>query len=218
MDNILDEVEQEQPEFYTDKELLLKVWTEPKKVFKYINDTKYDKHVLKLLVLAGISSSFGNAVERSWGDDLSLTAIIGICLIIGGLFGWISYYVYAALVSWTGNWLGGKGDTDSILRVIAYGIIPYLFALVLLIPQIALYGVDLFTAEGGNFEGELVDTEYVLLGTLVIEFLLALVSIVFCVIGVSEVQKLGIGKTIINMILPVILILISIFFLLGILT
>lgn len=218
MDNILDEVEQEQPEFYTDKELLLKVWTEPKKVFKYINDTKYDKHVLKLLVLAGISSSFGNAVERSWGDDLSLTAIIGICLIIGGLFGWISYYVYAALVSWTGNWLGGKGDTDSILRVIAYGIIPSLFALVLLIPQIALYGVDLFTAEGGNFEGELVDTEYVLLGTLVIEFLLALVSIVFCVIGVSEVQKLGIGKTIINMILPVILILISIFFLLGILT
>jgi hypothetical protein len=35
-------------------------------------------------------------------------------------FGWISYYIYAALISWSGKWMNGKGNTQLILRILSY--------------------------------------------------------------------------------------------------
>jgi hypothetical protein len=37
---------------------------------------------------------------------------------------------------------------------------------------------------------------------MILEFILGIWTIVFCVVGVSEVQKLSIGKSIVNLILP----------------
>lgn len=207
MENILDEIDK--PQSFSDREIFTKIWTKPREVLRYIHDNKYDKYVAVLLVLAGISRAFDRAVLKDMGDKLPLLAILGICIIMGGLLGWLSYYIYSALISWTGKWLNGKGDTTSILRVIAYAMIPSIIALIFLIPQIGIYGNEIFKAEG-DVTSEGVASNIIFYGSIIFELILGICTIIFCIIGVSEVQKFGIGKTILNLLLPVFVIVVPI--------
>ena len=131
----------------TDKEVFTKIWFKPRMVFKFINDNYYEKYFIALLVLAGIDSAFNRASSKSLGDNLSLTLVLLICIFLGGLLGWIGYYFYAALLSWTGKWLNGKGNTNTLLRMSAYASIPSSSALILLIPQLILFGDTLFKSD-----------------------------------------------------------------------
>ena len=112
MEDILDHFEK--PQLFSDTEIFIKIWTKPREVFRYVHESKYDKYVGILLVFAGISGAFDRAVGKNLGDHLSLITILGICIILGGLLGWISNYFYSALISWTGKWLNVKADTISI--------------------------------------------------------------------------------------------------------
>lgn len=188
----------------SEKDIFIKLLTSPREAFKFINDYKYEKHLYILLFLAGMVRTFDRASTKNMGDNYSIWTIIAICVIFGGLFGWITYYIYSALVSWTGCWMNGKGDTQSILRVFAYAFFPSIFILILLIPQIAIYGNELFKSNNDLYS--LVSTQsYILYFILFIEFALGIWSFVLCVIGISEVQQLSIGKSILNLLLPAIL-------------
>ncbi|SMG53515.1 Yip1 family protein [Arenibacter troitsensis] len=185
----------------TDKEIFMKIWTSPRKVFKFINDNHYDKYVNGLLFFAGISRAFDRASLKNMGDNMSLIAILGLCIIVGGLIGWISYYIYAALLNWTGKWINGQGDTKSILRIISYAMTPAIIALIFLIPQIGIYGNEMFKSDGDIISAGIIANVFVY-GSMILEFILGIWTIVFCVVGVSEVQKLSIGKSILNLLLP----------------
>lgn len=193
----------------TDRAIFTRIWTEPRLVFKYLNDNSYDKFIYALLFFGGISSAFGNASSKNMGDNFSLIGVIAICIIAGGIFGWISFYIYAAMLSWTGKWLDGKGDTDSLLRMIAFSKVPSTVALVLLVPQILLLGNGIFKSDFNVF-GNGVLTTIIYFFTVFIEVALAIWTFVLFVIGLSEVQKLSIGKSILNLLLPVFVLIIPI--------
>jgi len=202
MNNEIDNINKS--ENLTDKEIFTKIWLNPRMVFKFINDRHYDKYVHLLLVLAGISRAFDRASMKDMGDKMSIWAILGLCIILGGLLGWISYYIYAALLSWTGKWLKGKGDTTSILRILSYAMIPAIIALLFLIPQIGIYGNEIFKANGDITSAGLISNIFVY-GSMILEFILGIWTLIFCVIALSEVQKLSIGKSILNLLLPVLI-------------
>ena len=193
----------------SDKEIFTKIWTSPRLVFKYLNDNRYDKFVTVLLILAGIARTFGQASSKNMGDNMSLIGVLALCIILGGLIGWITYYIYAAMMSWTGQWLNGQGDTDSLLRMMAHAMIPSIITLILLIPQIAMFGNGIFQSNidiYGNGLGPII----VFYATLLIEITLTIWTIIIFVIGISEVQKISIGKSILNMILPGLIIIVPI--------
>ncbi len=201
-------IEKENQKFLSSHEdIFFKIWTEPRLTFRYISDNHYDKYVTVLLLLSGISRAFDRASLKDMGDKMSLGAIIGLCIIFGGLFGWMSFYIYAALLHWTGKWLKAKGDTKSILRVLAYAMLPSIIALVFLLPQIVIYGNEVFKSDGDMTSAGLLSNVFVY-GSVFFELVLGIWTIVFCTIGISEVQKLTIGKSILNLLLPAIVILI----------
>ncbi|MFY1047007.1 Yip1 family protein [Chryseobacterium sp. GP-SGM7] len=193
----------------SDKDVFTKIWTDPRKVFRFINETRYEKYFYLLMFLAGVSSAFERASSKNMGDNSSLFSIVFGCVILGGALGWISYYIYAALMSWSGKWLNGVGNTSSIFRMMAYAMIPSILGLFFLFLQIAVYGVDYFTDFAGYLETNLV-TNIVFWISFVIQMLLSLTTLVFMVIGLSEVQKFSIGKAILNLILPVLFIVVPI--------
>ena len=185
----------------SDKDIFTKIWTSPKEVFKYINDTGYDKHLVLLLALIGISLAFGLAEARNLGDTFSLWQILVICIIGGGLFlGWVSLHLYATFLNWTGKWLKGEGDTMSILRMLSYAMIPSTIGVIFWILQIIIFGNELFES-GANFANAgIFSGIFVLL--LLLQLILAIWSQILCIIGISEVQKFSIGKSILNLLLP----------------
>lgn len=194
---------------FTDKDIFRKIWTSPRKVFKYINEKHYDKYVTMLLILSGISNAFDRASMKNMGDTMPIETIIGLSILIGGLLGWISFYFYAALLSWTGKWLNGKSNTTAIIRIISYAMIPSIIALVFLIPQIAIYGVEIFKEDGDITSAGLISNIFVYVSAF-LESILGIWTLILCIIGISEVQKFSIGKAILNIILPVFVILIPI--------
>ena len=195
---------QQQPVF-SDAEIFTKIWFSPRKILRFVNDTHHEKFLFILLFLAGVSRAFDRASIKDFGDKLSLPAIIGICVILGGLFGWISYLIYAAFINWTGKLLKGQGGTRSIFRVMAYATIPSAFGLLLLIPQIGVYGNECFMSDGDLTNAGLLGN-LVFWGAYTLEFILALWTLVLFVVGVSEVQKFSIWRAILNILLPVLFI------------
>ncbi|MCX8524087.1 YIP1 family protein [Chryseobacterium formosus] len=193
----------------SDKDVFTKIWTEPRRVFRFINDTRYEKYFYLLLFLAGVVRAFERASSKNMGDHSSLFSIVFGCVIIGGALGWISYYIYAALISWSGKWLNGVGNTSSIFRMMAYAMIPSILGLSFLFLQIAVYGVDYFTDFAGYLETNIV-ANIVFWISFIISILLSLTTLVFMVIGLSEVQKFSIGKAVLNLILPVLIIVVPI--------
>jgi len=191
----------EQQEILSDKEIFTEIWTSPRKVFRYIDEKKYDKYVTILLVLSGIARALNRAVSNNLGDRMSIWVIIGICIIVGGLFGWLTYYIYAVLISWTGKWLKGEGNTDSIIRIISYAMIPSVLALVILFPQISIYGCEMVKFDINTISTDLFSIILFFLFAF-LEFILGIWTIVLCVIGISEVQKFSIGKSILNLLMP----------------
>jgi hypothetical protein len=193
----------------SDQEIFIKIWSSPRLVFKYLTEYRYDKYLYVLLALGGISKAFDRASLKSTGDTLSLPVILGLCIILGASLGWITYYLYAAAMSWTGKWLQGKGNTSSLLRVLAYSAIPSIIATILFLPQIVMFGVEIFQSDfDASRHGSIAELLYYLLT--IVEVILGLWTAVLAVIGISEVQQLSIGKSILNVILPIVVILVPI--------
>jgi hypothetical protein len=189
----------------TDKELFTQIWLHPRKVFKYINDNQYDRYVYLLLALAGISNGFDRAVDRNLGDSMSLWGIIGFSVIAGGLLGWISYYLYAGLISLTGKWLKGVGNTSSILRAFSYALIPSICAITLLLLQMSIFGRELFQS-GWEFSSGGLLPILIYYSTIVVDLILGVWTFVLVVIAVSEIQQFSIAKSILNMLIAILVI------------
>jgi hypothetical protein len=207
MNDILDE--RQEPQTFTDIEIFTQIWIKPRQILRYIHLNKYDKFVIILLIFAGITRAFNRAIEKDLGDTLPLLSIVGSCIVGGGLLGWITYYLYALLVSWTGRWLRGKGNTDSLMRVIAYAHIPSILALILFLPQIAFYGNEIFKSDGDlSSNGYLL--EVIGYSSFIVQALLGLCTFIFFVIGIMEVQRFGIAKALLNILLPVLVVIVPI--------
>jgi len=183
------------------KEIFYKLFTSPKEAFKFINNYKYDKHVTLLLLLAGVVRAFDRATDKNMGDNFPLWGVIAFCIIIGGVFGWITYYIYAALISWTGKHLEGKADTQSVLRVLAYGLFPSVFILILLVPEIAIYGNSMFQSDNGISNSGLINN-IIYYGLLIGNLALGIWSFGLCVVGISEIQRFSFWKALLNLVLP----------------
>jgi len=192
----------------SDRDIFTEIWTSPRRVFKFINDTQYEKHLYILLFFGGISRAFDRATTKDMGDTSSLLSIVLGAVILGGALGWISYYIYAALLSWTGKWLNGVGNTSSIYRITGYTIFPSVLSLIFLVPQMAVYGNDVF--RDVNYDSAGTFGNIIFWVSVFFQVALSLTTIVFMVIGLSEVQKFSTGKAILNIILPIAVIIIPI--------
>lgn len=141
------------------------------------------------------------------GDNMSTAAVLGIVIILGGLFGWVTYYIYAWCMSVTGEWLNGKSEPSKFRTIIAWALIPSICSLILLVPEVIIFGEDLFKSEPMN-ESLFNTVSWIVFG--LIEIALAIWSTVILVKGMSLIQNFGIGKSFLNMILPGIVIVVPI--------
>ena len=182
--------------------MILKVLLAPREFYRHFPRSRNQTQIVILLILAGIARAFDRAIGKSQGDSWELGTIIVFSILIGGLLGWISFYVYAALVSWTSTWVGGRITGKATLEIMAYAAIPMIFSLVFLSLQMMIYGSRIFRSDDSFAEYDL--NFFVYNGLLVIHALLSLYSFALFVIGLSEVQKISVGKAALNALSPIV--------------
>jgi len=184
----------------SDIQIFTRVWIQPRSVLGYINEYRYDTYTITLLALAAIAGSLELAAANSLGEHMTLPFLLVMTGIMGGIVGTIVFYIYAAVMSWTGEWVAGLGSTNSIIRVFAYSLVPIVFVLLLIIAKIAVFGRDLFQEEMtlASYDSETA-TFYVIASTL--EVALTVWSLSLTIVGVSQAQRITIGKAALNVLL-----------------
>ncbi len=190
---------------YTDTEILVKLFNSPRMIFRYISKHPYNEHIILLTCLGGIVRAIDMASIQNKGDKMDLISILMLSIFGGAVFGWIYFYLAAALINWSGKFLKAKGSSDSIRIILVYAMVPNIISLLFLIPQLLIYGNELFK-ENGNYESDSITINIIFYTAVLIEFALFIWSHCLLVIGISEVQQLSIFKAIINLLIPLLLI------------
>jgi hypothetical protein len=199
---------------FDEKNLLMTIWTKPTLTLTYILKHCPKKYVTSLLILGGmvnaLNQNFQHLLLHKWFYSILLLTIV---MILGGLFGWIFSYLYAALLSWTGGWIKGKANTDQFMTVLSWAMVPSICTIILLLPELLFFEngiVDIDIHE----QSILKIVAYVLIiGS---DFVLAIWTLVIMIKGIALVQKFSIKKAIWNAILPLLVIVIPVFIILGV--
>lgn len=195
---------------YSDFEIFKYIWTKPRSIFLFLHVHDYDRFLYVLLFFAGVSRTIDRAVVKSMGDQYPVSTIIIMSVFMGGLVGLLTFYLYAAMLSWTGKWVGGRVRAKALYRVLAYALLPSILFLTVQIPMILLFGRDYFQFDF-LFNDPSAFRFSIYIASIVIQVILGGWSIVLLVIGVSETQEVSIGKAILNVLLPMLIVFVPIF-------
>jgi len=123
------------------------MWTKPRATIQQIVDTNPERLVLVLAAIAGFSQALDRASMNSNGDTLEWPTIFLIAAIAGPISGLITLYIGSALIRWTGHWMSGNASSQNIRAAMAWSSVPIIWALILWIPALILFGQELFTTE-----------------------------------------------------------------------
>jgi hypothetical protein len=124
---------------------------------------------------------------RDAGDKMPIPVIIGLACVLGPLGGLLSLWISSLLLRWTGKWIGGTANREHLMTAIAWAAVPAVFALPLWIPELLLFGSDLFTKETHRLDAQpLLWIPF--LAFAVLEMVLGIWSFVLLCHTVAEVQ------------------------------
>jgi hypothetical protein len=124
----------------------LTIWTAPRGTMRAILAADPKRYVLLLAAIVGAGETLNRASSRSMGDTWPVLVIFGLALTLGALGGVISLYISGAVLSWSGGLLGGEGDSKHVRAAVAWATVPQLVALALWLPELVLYGEEMFTS------------------------------------------------------------------------
>ncbi len=191
-----------QPEKLSDIEIFTRVWLQPKRVFNYVKYYQYKKFITPIYLITGMMF-FISRSENAWKSTHSLFLIISIILVSSFIM-LLFYYLYAFIIKFTGRWIGGKGDTKSLYRLIGFARIPNMIVFPMIVAQIAVYRESYFRNDfsyDNNIEMVLNYIPYYL------SIFLGLWSFGLIIIAISVAHNFSIGKAILNWLISLIFVL-----------
>jgi hypothetical protein len=167
------------------------IWIRPRETIRaYLNSADPGRGIIWLALAAGYLNGLDNASARNMGDKVtSMVHIYGGYAFGGVLGGLLTLFLGSWLLKVTGQWLGGQGTTPEVRVAIARGFfMPSILVGVLWIPQLLLFGSEMFTAETPVIDADpgLTALFYILM---VIEFVLIVWMIVVGLKSVGEAHR-----------------------------
>ena len=190
--------------------VLVKLWLHPRATLQFILTHCPDKYVPALLVLGGIVRSLDRAQRTNMGDKMSLPGVLLMAILVGGAFGWLTYYAYAWGLSLTGQWLGGQATTDRFKTVVAWALVPTVLTLIPFALELDMHGENTFRSEVLEVVNLPLSDSFLEMAMLFSNLALTVWSVVIFVIGTRLIQGFGVGRALANMLLPGALLLVGI--------
>jgi hypothetical protein len=133
----------------------ISIWIKPRKTIRYIVSRDPEHYFFPLAIAYGIVTSLNRASSKNMGDHLGMWEIFLICLIAGAIGGIISVYISGVLIHWIGEKLGGKGSQEEIRAALVWGNLPLIFSSIFWIPELAIFGSEMFTSNTPHIDSNL---------------------------------------------------------------
>ncbi|MXV51516.1 hypothetical protein GS399_11090 [Pedobacter sp. HMF7647] len=187
----------------TYKSVIAQLLFGPRKAFDVILRDNLNKYQLLFITLAGISNSFGRAIGIGNSYTLPVKLIFIICT--GILIGLIIPNILAATISFTGKWFGGAATPKQVLLVISFALIPVACFLGINIVRLLIFGGALFGSNFNAFNSGSVAGYFFLITHYIQAFLIVPYAILLFV-GLSEAQGFPFWKSILNVLVACLLI------------
>lgn len=170
--------------------------TRPRLTFRWLiaNDSTLVV-TLFLVYVAGVYYGLGQAEANHVGDRKSILSIISAALLISGLGGLITFNILIWIIDFCASWFGGRGNFRKTLIAFGWSSVPSVAGLFLVAIGYLLFEDELFTTDTSNIESNSFLNSSFLLYT-AMKWILAIWHLVLLVIGISEVQRLSILKSI----------------------
>ncbi len=164
---------------------------------RQILESDPERLVVVLAAIAGMSRALDRASFKSLGDRLPLLGVLAGAIIGGALSGILLLYLYGFFLRWTGRWFGAKGSASGVRAAIAWPNVITAWALLLWIPQLALFGNELFTTETQILDGNPL-MGLLLLGFFILELVVAAWFVVVFLKCVGETQGFSAWRALAN--------------------
>lgn len=138
------------------------IWTDPRTTIRRIVKRDPTEGVTLLMMLTGVSGmldrgSLGDAV-----DDVPLLLILFLVVLFGSIGGMISFWISSLQMKFVGSWLlDGSATRAELKAAMAWGMVPRISVMILLIPMTMIFGKDFFSDK--LFEVELTSGQELLL-------------------------------------------------------
>lgn len=129
------------------------IWTQPRRTVRTLLDTDPGRAVLPLAALGGI----GQMVSAALGElppGFPVWGYLVAAVVIGPVAGILGLYVTAALLRWTGEWIGGSASAAELRTAIAWANVPAVAGLVLWTLGIAVAGPRILVDDPAGLESE----------------------------------------------------------------
>jgi len=137
----------------------LSMWTRPRATIQSIVDTNPEKDVLLLASISGVS----RALDKASINNLADTAPVSMVFVaaIGGIVsGIVGLYILGFLLRHSAHWIGGNANAEKTRAAIAWSSVPVAWGMLIWLPQLALFGRELFSASTPRMDA----TPFVALG------------------------------------------------------
>ncbi|MCH7797740.1 MAG: YIP1 family protein [Planctomycetes bacterium] len=164
------------------------MWLHPRATTREILDTDPARLVIALAMFGGVLNALDHASVASLGEELSVPMIFALAIPVGMVAGVIALYLGAALIRWTGSWLGGQASAGEVRAALAWGHLPVYFAAVLWLPYLGFFGNEIFMSEMPSVQAR-PWLLLVLLNLAVLEKGLVVWGLVTLVLAVAEAHR-----------------------------
>jgi hypothetical protein len=178
------------------------MWTSPKKTIRRVIDTNPDSKLWLLSIIYGLPMMFYYAQQASLGQSNNLASILVICFIGAVIFGFIGINIGAFFLHFTGKWIGSKSSFKEVRSAVAYSNVTNMASIVIWMVLMSLVGSQVFmidfpyAASVGAMAG-LMNLIFL------IQFVVAIWSLVIFIGALAEAQKFSNFKAVINVLLPI---------------
>ncbi len=195
----------------------LTMWYSPRKTIRQIVETDPQKQILFLSALLGISWALNQLSSRNAGDKLSFISVLIAAVIGGSIIGIILVYLMGALFHWTGKKFGGKAPVEHLRAAYAWSWIPNIWMLLIWLPVLLILGTDMFTSATPKIEATPI-LALILLGFTFANVVTGLLSFVFIISCISEVQQFSNWRAFGSLMASVLILLVPLFCILAFLS
>lgn len=185
------------------------MWTKPRATIQQIIDNNPQHLVLLLAAIAGFGEALNRASMKSLGDRFEWPYIFVIAAVAGPIAGIVGLYIGSALLRWVGSWLGGEATAQEIRAAIAWAGVLSIWSILLWVPELALFGQDLFTTATPRIDASPL-LAVTLLGFSLVEIILGLWALVVFLKCLGQVQGFSAWRALGNLVLAFLVIMVPI--------